>query len=47
MFEETDPVLKMSQLPHTFLTNPSKLRICKIPTVTAETLRVASLSKSA
>ena len=39
MFEETDLVLTLSQLPETFLTNPSKLRIylCKIPTVITET----------
>jgi hypothetical protein len=34
--------LTMSQLPQTFLTNPSKPRIylCKIPTVITETLIV-------
>ena len=42
MFEGTDSVSNISQLPQRFLTNPSKLRIylCKIPTVVTETLIV-------
>ena len=42
MFEETDLVLKLRQFSHTFLTNPSKLRVypCKIPTVITEALIV-------